>query len=136
MNVGYAVAVAILDGAAMVQQFAPQRIERDDVWALIPKIMAHHDPELDQAGPAARNTRMVVRLNGGTKLEHFVEMARTIGRPLTNDEVARKYRTLTDGIVDPKRQAAVEDRVMNLEKLADVGELAALLGPEVGAAFN
>src|SRR5262249_9830182 len=32
MTVAYAIAVAILDGAAMVQQFAPQRIDRDDVW--------------------------------------------------------------------------------------------------------
>ncbi|MDQ8729143.1 MmgE/PrpD family protein [Bradyrhizobium sp. LHD-71] len=136
MNVGYAVAVAILDGAAMVRQFAPQRIDGDDVWALIPRITAHHDPEFDKGGPSVRNTRMVVRLKNGEKIEHFVEMARTIGQPLTNSEVARKYRMLTDGIIDPKRQAAIEDRVMNLEKMRDVTELAALLGTEVGAAFK
>jgi 2-methylcitrate dehydratase PrpD len=50
MSVGYAVAVAILDRAAMISQFTPQRIDDDDVWALIPRITAHHDPEFDKAG--------------------------------------------------------------------------------------
>ena len=135
MNVAYAVAVAIIDGAAMVQQFAPQRIDRDDVWTLIPKITAHHDPEFD-SGASARRTRMVVRLTSGASFERFVATARTIGRPMTNEEVAAKYRLLTQSIVDPQRQRAIEDRIMNLEKMADVGELTALLRPEVGSAFT
>jgi hypothetical protein len=63
-------------------------------------------------------------------------MARTIGRPLTNAEVVAKYRTLTDGIVDAQRQAAIEDHIMNLEARGNVRGLAALLAPRVGAPFN
>jgi aconitate decarboxylase len=136
MNVAYAVAVAILDRAAMVAQFAPQRIDRDDVWALIPRITAHHDPEFDKGGPGVRATRMLVKLKNGQRLERFVAMARTIAKPLSNDEVAKKYRTLTEGLVDAKRQTAIEERVINLEKVTDIAELAALLGPKVGAAFH
>jgi aconitate decarboxylase len=136
MNVAYAVAAAILDGAAMVQQFAPQRINRDDVWALIPKITAHHDPEFDKAGSAARNTRVTVHLKDGTKLQHRVEMARTIGAPLTNDQIVAKYRTLTDGIVASQRQADIVDFVLNLETAKDTSGLARLLAPSVGAAFS
>jgi aconitate decarboxylase len=136
MNVAYAVAVAILDGAAMVQQFAPQRINRDDVWALIPKITAHHDPEFDKAGSAARNTRVTVHLKDGTRLQHRVEIARTIGAPLTNDQIVAKYRTLTDGIVAPRRQADIVDFVLNLETAKDTSGLARLLAPSVGAAFS
>jgi aconitate decarboxylase len=136
MNVAYAVAAAILDGAAMVQQFAPQRINRDDVWALIPKITARHDPEFDKAGSAARNTRVTVHLKDGTKLQHRVEMARTIGAPLTNDQIVAKYRTLTDGIVASQRQADIVDFVLNLETAKDTSGLARLLAPSVGAAFS
>ena len=50
MNVAYTLAAAILDGQALVDQFAPQRINQDDIWALIPKIRAHHDPALDGGG--------------------------------------------------------------------------------------
>jgi aconitate decarboxylase len=136
MNVAYAVAAAILDGAAMVQQFAPQRINRDDVWELIPKITAHHDPEFDKAGSGTRSTRVTVHLKDGTRLQHFVEIARTIAAPLTNDQIVAKYRTLTDGIVASRRQADIVDFVLNLETARDTSELARLLAPSVGAAFS
>jgi len=135
MNVAYALAVAILDGAAMVEQFAPQRINRDDVWALIPKIRAHHDPAFDKGGASVRSTRVLVRLKDGTKLERFIALARTIREPLTNEEVAMKFRTLTETIVEPKRRAAILDRVMDLENLPEMGELSTLPRPRVGAAF-
>jgi aconitate decarboxylase len=134
MNVAYVVAVAVLDGAAMVQQFAPQRINRDDVWALIEKITAHHDPEFDKAG--GRNTRMTVTLKDGSKLQHLVEVARTMAKPLTNDEVVSKYRTLTDGIVTPQRQADIIDVVLNLESGTDTARLTQLLAPAVEPAFR
>jgi len=38
MSIGYALAVAVLDGAAMVKQFVPFRINRDDVWAMLARI--------------------------------------------------------------------------------------------------
>jgi len=136
MNVAYAVAVAILDGAAMVQQFAPQRINRDDVWELIPRIVAHHDPEFDKAGSSTRSTRMTVQLKDGSKLQHFVAIARTIGKPLTNDQIVAKYRTLTDGIVTAQRQADIADVVLDLEAAKDTSRLAHLLAPAVGVAFK
>jgi 2-methylcitrate dehydratase PrpD len=135
MNVAYAVAVAILDGAAMVQQFAPGRINRDDVWSLIPRITAHHDPAFDKDGSATRNTRLTVRLKDGTELQDFVQGPRTVRAPLSNEEVAGKYRTLTDGIIEPRRQADILDAVLNLERVKDVSQLSALLSPAVGAAF-
>jgi len=110
---------AILDGAAMVQQFAPQRINRDDVWELIPKITAHHDPEFDKGGSGARNTRMTVHLKDGKKLQQFVEIARTIAALSPNDQIVAKYRTLTDWLVTPQRQADIADFVLNVEANED-----------------
>lgn len=136
MNVAYAVAVAILDGAAMAKQFSPQRIDSDDVWALIPKITAHHDPEFDKNGPSGRNTRMTVRLKDGTVLQEFVSISRTVGAPLTDAQVVEKYRTLTNGLIDPKRQAAIEDRILNIDRLGSLAEISALLLPPVAPAFD
>ena len=41
MNVAYAVAVALLDGDVLIDQFSAKRIDRDDVWNLIDRT----DPE-------------------------------------------------------------------------------------------
>ena len=56
MNIGYAVAVTILDGYAFLPQFDPDRINRDDVWDLIERISLKWDPAIDEDGPAARFT--------------------------------------------------------------------------------
>jgi aconitate decarboxylase len=136
MNVGYAVAVAILDGAAMVHQFSPQRIDQDDVWALIPKITARHEPSFDRRGQATRNTRLTVYFKDGSKLESFRENSRTVLEPLSNQQVVAKFRILTDGIVDPDRQAVIIERTLALEDLADAKELYAHLAAPVGAAFE
>jgi aconitate decarboxylase len=133
MNVAYAVAVAILDGAAMVQQFSPARINADDVWALIPRITAHHDPALD--GLATRGSRVTVRFKDGTMLQNFNALPRTVSQPLTHEGVAAKFRTITDGVVEPGRQQAIIEAVEGLERLERIEDLIALLAPPVGAAF-
>ena len=135
MNVGYALAVAIIDKAAMVKQFAPQRIDSDDVWALIPKITAHHEPNFDRA-PATGHTRVVVVLQDGTTLEHLVEAPRTVGRPLSNVEVLEKYNTLTTGPVDRERQRAIAETVLNLERVPNVKRLSSLMKGEVKTPFD
>jgi 2-methylcitrate dehydratase PrpD len=134
MNVAYAVAVAILDGAAMVAQFSPNRINSDDVWALIPKIKARHQPEFDQ-GPGVRSTRLTVRLTDGSKIGRFVKAPRTMSEPLTNAAVAAKYRTLTNGILEAGRQKEIEELVMGLDKAADLTRLSRLLAAPVPAPF-
>lgn len=136
MNVAYALAVAILDGAAMVAQFSPQRIACDDVWALIPKITAHHDPEFDKAGAMSRGrARLRVEFTDGTVKEAERQVSRSIGTPLSGDEVAAKYRLLTKGLVEPSRIAEIEEMVLDLEAVKDMRRLFALLAAPVGAAF-
>ncbi len=133
MNVGYAVAVAIIDGAAMAQQFSPTRIDSDDVWALIPRVRAHHDATLDQE--AGRGARVTVEFRDGTSLSSFNRVPRTVGDPLDTAGVIGKFETLTDGIVAPDRQRAIVDAVMGLETLDTSAELIALLAPAVSSPF-
>jgi aconitate decarboxylase len=137
MNVAYAVAVAILDHAVLVQQFSPGRIDSDDVWELIPKITAHHNTEFDAAGPMGRGrTNLKIKFKDGSSLEASRMFPRSIEKPITNEEIVKKYRSLTNGLIDKKRQAAIEKAVVSLEKLKDVRELTALLAGPVGSAFD
>src|SRR6201990_1682454 len=47
MNVAYVVAVALLDGDVLIDQFTKNRINSDDVWALIDKTLTHHEKAYD-----------------------------------------------------------------------------------------
>ncbi len=135
MNVAYATAVAILDGAAMVPQFSPQRIEQDDVWALIPRITAHHDPAYDK-DPATRGaTRMMIRFTDGRRLETTIPVSKTMSQPMDRARAIAKFHSLTDGLVSAERQDRILEAVLGLERLADIATLVAPLAPPVGAAF-
>jgi 2-methylcitrate dehydratase PrpD len=135
MNVAYAIAVAVLDGAAMIQQFSPQRMVQDDVWELIPRITARHDPGFDTGRESQGNTRLRISLTDGTHLECFRAMPRTITQPLSNAEIAAKYRTLTREIIDQERQARIAELVLHLEDVSDIADLCRVLAPPVGAVF-
>src|SRR5258707_243878 len=53
MNVAFAVSVAILELAAMVQQFFPMRVASEDVWRLIPRMNVRHETIIDEVGSLA-----------------------------------------------------------------------------------
>lgn len=135
MNIGYALAVAVLDGAAMVAQFAPDRIDADDVWSLLPRVRVRHDPEFDTGGIQRRGrTRVAVTFTDGQRLVVERNASRAMESPQDSDEVAAKYRMLTDGLIDAPRQAAIERTVRELDAVPDMRELIALLaGPARGA---
>jgi 2-methylcitrate dehydratase PrpD len=100
MNLGYAVAVTLIDGTALAAQFSAERIDADDVWGLIER------------------TTLVETPRGG--LMH----------PLTNDEVVEKFRALTEPLIDSARARALERTILNLDECDDVRDLVEpLAGP-------
>jgi 2-methylcitrate dehydratase PrpD len=137
MHVGYALAVAILDGAAMVEQFSPRRIAQDDAWELIPKIEAHHDAEFDKRGPGGRGAaRLRMQFTDGSLEEAFVPVAQGIMTPLPADKVVAKFRNLTSKVIAPQTAARVEERVLALDELSDIGELVEILAAPVAPVFH
>ena len=136
MNVGYALAVAVIDGAAMVKQFAPQRINRDDVWALIPRVEVRHNEEFDRLGAAGRGqSRVRVTFKDGSQLESYRAASRSMEQLLSGEEIVAKFRTLTDGLIDAARQSEILRVVQSLETLPDITALVELLAAPVDAAF-
>jgi 2-methylcitrate dehydratase PrpD len=136
MNLAYALAVAIVDGKALVQQFAPDRINRDDVWEVIPRIVAHHEEGFDAAGPSSRGrTRLRIEFSDGEIIEAARQASRAVLEPLGNDAIVAKYRELTRGLIADDRQSDIETAVLALDALPDVEILSRLLLPETRGAF-
>ncbi len=94
MNVAYVVAVALLDGDVLVDQFRQDRINRDDVWALIDRTLTHHERAYDNL-PADEQLTTRVRItlkDGKTRTAKVVHPRGTGDRSLTNTEIREKYR--------------------------------------------
>lgn len=137
MNVAYAVAVAILDAEVMAAQFTPARIDADDVWRLIERTHARHEPGFDSLSQERRQmTQLTITFSDGRVRKAEVPISRGVATPLSNAEIVAKFRTLTNGIVAPERQAAIERLTLNMEKLADARELIGLLAAPVGCVFD
>jgi aconitate decarboxylase len=136
MNIGYAVAAAILDGRAMVRQFSPDRIDRDDVWVLIPKIRVRHNEDYDKGGRATRfNMRMAVTMTDGSVREVFLPTPKIVSDPLDRAATIAKFKVITDGIIGGNRQDAIIETALGLDDLPDLGGLTGLLAPVVNPAF-
>ncbi|NKJ00971.1 MmgE/PrpD family protein [Novosphingobium sp. SG707] len=136
MHVGYAVAAAILDGAAMARQFSPARIDSADIWALMPRIRAYHEPAFDTDFAARLNSVMTVRFADGSEEVVRIATPKTVGEPLQRSGVIDKYNALTDGIISHDRRDSIRQMVLALETLPSLTPLIDALAAPVGCTFD
>ena len=138
MNVAYAVAVALLDGSVLIDQFSERRINSDDVWRLINRTHTHHEKSYDALPENQRlTTRVVITLRDGTTREQVVTQPRGTGdNQLTNTQIVDKYRSLTQSVIEPDRRRAIENTVLDLETLDDIAVLTGMLNPVVNPALS
>lgn len=139
INMGYVGAVMLVDGAAFVPQFAPDRINADDVWSVLDRFTIVHDPEMDALASRTntpRATRVSIELTDGQRHDLEILNARGTGEKiLSNAEVQEKFRSLADDVVEPARAAEIVRRTVRLHELDDAEELLELLRPRATAPF-
>ena len=138
MNIGYAVAVALLDGQVLPEQFTDQRIQSDDVWELIGRTHVHLAKEFDDLQPEERySTRLTLTLTGGTRRCVLVPQPKGgPANPLSNADVIAKYRALTGRVMPSPRAEAIERLILSLEEATDIADLVELLADPVAGALD
>jgi 2-methylcitrate dehydratase PrpD len=138
MNVASAVAVALLDGEVLIDQFSEKRINSDDVWNLIDRTKTRHEKSYDQLPVDERlTTRVCLTFKDGSTRDKVVAHPRGTGdRVLTSADIVGKYRSLTRSVIPTDRQAAIEETVLTLDTLDDISQLTALLTPTVRSALD
>ena len=122
----YLLAVALLDGQVLPEQYLPERIAAEDVQQLLRRVEVRPDTEFSRHFPEQHSARVRIQLRDGRTLEreqHDYEGFHT--RPMSWDAVAAKFDRLA-GHVEPGLRTRIADAVGNLEQLA-VDELTRLL---------
>jgi 2-methylcitrate dehydratase PrpD len=137
MNIGYAVAAALIDGQVLAAQFTPDKLDSDEAWRLIDATEVHLAETFEMpGGPGRYTTDLAFHTRGGGVIKRRVlTPPGGIDRPLSNDALERKYEALTDSIVTPGRRDHIRELVLGLDAGASVSELVDALGHEVGAVF-
>jgi 2-methylcitrate dehydratase len=126
-SIMYIVAVALQDGEwHHVRSYAPERAQRPDTVALWKKISTVEDKawtaRYHSIDPAVKafGGKVEITFTDGTKIadERAVANAHTLGKtPWVRANYIGKFKTLTDGIIDPAEQARFLELVQRLPDL-------------------
>ncbi|MFT3816701.1 MAG: MmgE/PrpD family protein [Rubrivivax sp.] len=113
----YCVAVALVDGEYTLDQLETPRWESAEVKAMLARLQCVHDPALDGGFPAQRPVRVVITTTDGRRLELTTPYPKGDPRkPLSDGEIADKFRRLTRRTLPRERQEILVRTVLELER--------------------
>jgi 2-methylcitrate dehydratase len=120
----YCLAAAIADGRVTTAQFKDEKLHDPRIRAVLPRIKAIADPEVEAAFPARQICKVTIRTSDGREVSGRVEFPKGDPRnPLTRDELLQKFDGLTAGVLDARQRQRILDNVEGLETLQTVDEL-------------
>ncbi len=123
----YIVAVAILDGQVMPEQYRPERIERADVQSLLRKVVVRPSAGYSLRFPDEMPCRVTVALNDGRVLtKEKRDYEGFFSRPMSWATVARKFERLSAPYANRDLRREIIEAVANLESI-QVADLTRLL---------
>jgi 2-methylcitrate dehydratase len=115
-SLNYMVAAALLDGDVMPEEYRPERIESEDVQALLRKVRVREDAGLSGRFPDEMPVRVTITLEDGAR--HEREKTDYHGfhtRPMDWAAVSRKFERLVGGKVDARMRGEIMQVVEGLE---------------------
>src|SRR5581483_1569253 len=131
----YVLAVAILDGQVMPEQYDPQRIPRADVQALLDKVSVQPRKLFSERFPGEMPCRVKITLKDGRVLEQECkDYEGFFTRPMSWETASQKFNKVAGPNTTAVQRSAIADAVASLEQVS-VRELTHLLdtgGPDSG----
>jgi 2-methylcitrate dehydratase len=114
----YLLSVALLDGDVTPAQFAPDRIVKSDVQALLKKVSTYPNDEFTAQYPRKMPAKITVRLLDGTVVEHQVQdYPGLASHPFTWEDSVQKFDGLVAGRIDTGLRQEIKDAVLSLESI-------------------
>ena len=114
----YLLAVALLDGQVMPEQFAPERIVRADVQELLRRVEVRPAPDLTARFPGEHACRLRLRLAGGETLAaEKSDYDGFVTRPMNWERARQKFDRLAAAAVEPEVAAELAETVSAVDEL-------------------
>lgn len=114
----YIVAVAILDGTVMPEQYYPDRIVKSDVQNLLQKIVVRPREDYSRSFPNEMPSHLIVHLKSGRVVEKEKrDYEGFFTRPMSWERAVEKFYGLTARYVDKNSRKEIVDCVSKMEDL-------------------
>jgi 2-methylcitrate dehydratase PrpD len=125
----FCMAILLIERRAGLNEFTDEVVNRQDVQEMLSKVEFGVHPEAEAAGYDKMTTIIEIELEDGRAIPGRADFGKgSPAQPMSYDEVAGKFRECAEFAGWPgDRGDRVVDLVRELENLADVRELTALL---------
>jgi 2-methylcitrate dehydratase PrpD len=117
VSLPFSVAVALIEGQALLKQYSDRNIRNAQVKALVNV----HTIAVDDTLPRGVSCKMVLTQNDGRVFTSQIDYPKgSIQNPMNDQELLGKFTSLAAPVIGAKRAATLADALMNIEKAADV----------------
>lgn len=124
----YVIAAAVADRQVTPVQFTADKIMDARIRAQLNKVRVIADPEIEAVFPELQRVRVVIRTVDGREFSEQLDYPKGDPRnPLTDDEIAGKFRALADGVASEEEVERMRDAINRTEEFDHVRELMAQL---------
>lgn len=114
-SLGWPVAAALVRGRVAVEEVLDECFGDPELRAMLSRITAHADPEIEAEFPARRLGKVSIVLKSGHRLESgTVEASGGPTPPPNHDEVVAKFRAFVAPVLGQERATALETTILNL----------------------
>ena len=114
----YLLAVALLDGQVLPDQYRPERIASQDVQDLLHRVEIKPDDSFSEQFPQEHSARIRLHLRDGQVLEREQRDYEGFhSRPMAWDTVAEKFDRLGCAHVEDRQRSEIKDAVAALERI-------------------
>jgi 2-methylcitrate dehydratase PrpD len=124
-SVPYVTALALVQGKVAVDDFTIEAIKRPNILKVAQKVTAALDKSMDRHGVGP--SRVAVTMADGTTYSEYIEYCiGSVERPMTLEDIARKFRECAPCAVKPLSKAKIEkviNMVGRLEELEDAADV-------------
>jgi 2-methylcitrate dehydratase len=120
----YIVSMALLEGKIDNSTYSPKKIKDPKILDFLKKVTVVEDKDLTAMYPEAVANRITVTLASGKVISKQVNYHKGHPKnPMSDQDVERKFRTLTKRPLSENKTKRVLDLLWNLEKVSDVSKL-------------
>lgn len=124
----YSVAIACIEGKALVNEFSDESVQRPDIKDFLKKISIKHTPELDRFFPESFPTRLTITMEDGREFSKEIRYPKgDLENPLSWEEMLDKFNNCASPFLDDGRRQQVIETVRGIEKIKDVSSFTGLL---------
>ncbi len=120
VSLPFSVAVAMLEGKALLDQYSDRNIRNKEVKRL--SGLARFETVKDL--PRGVSVRITVTQSDGRRFTSQVDYPKgSIQNPMSDDELLAKFQSLAGPVLGARKAAALADNAMNVESIANVAAL-------------